>query len=86
MKSECEEVKRLDKIVDDLQEHWEHIQIFVCRANPDDPNQIQTLSRGKGNWYARYGQIELWTQSQCAYEQDNFVRERLENEEDADDE
>lgn len=52
-------VAMLDKHVNALQEHFEHVHIFVGR-NESDKDATRSVNRGGGNWYARFGQISEW--------------------------
>lgn len=51
------------KAADALAEHFPSVQIFVHRErNGGTPshNQQTCISAGRGDWYARYGQIQEW--------------------------
>lgn len=45
-----------------LMEHFDAVQIFVTRVqrSPDGDSEVPAWTSGRGNWYARYGQIQQW--------------------------
>lgn len=43
----------------DLMEHFDTVHIFCTRHNPGDDN-TSTISHGRGNYFARRGQIQDW--------------------------
>lgn len=51
----------IDECLNKLAEHYDCVQIFASRHDVDD-NEKKTLGsdRGKGNWFARYGQVKEW--------------------------
>ena len=49
----------LDKVLHDLMEHFDCVQIFIQQYN-GDTGKTRTMSKGRGNWLARYGQVQLW--------------------------
>lgn len=46
-----------------LMEHFDNVQIFATRQDSEGNGTI-TADFGGGNWYARYGQIVEWTETQ----------------------
>jgi hypothetical protein len=56
--------ERLDAIAADLGEHYDTVQIFVTRYNSESDKTTMRVSRGTGNWFARFGQIALWLAGQ----------------------
>lgn len=44
----------IDKHVDELREHFPHVQILVSWED-DTTKNTHDVFRGKGNWYARVG-------------------------------
>jgi hypothetical protein len=58
----------LEKHVNALQEHFDQVQIFVSKNEPER-EATMTAHRGGGNWYARYGQVKEW-----AIRQDEIFR------------
>jgi len=52
-------VAMLEKHVNALQEHFEHVHIFVGRNEPER-DATRSVNRGGGNWFARFGQIQEW--------------------------
>lgn len=56
-----EDLARLQQACESLGEHFDSIQIFATRHDPDRGNGGTTnASWGSGNWFARKGQIEEW--------------------------
>ena len=45
-----------------LMEHFDAVQIFATRVQrgPEGGNEVPAWTSGRGNWYARYGQIQQW--------------------------
>jgi len=54
------EAERLEKIRDELLEHYDSVQLFVTRYNGGDDGGTDRISIGGGNWFARYGQVRSW--------------------------
>jgi hypothetical protein len=52
------EVKRIDDCLIVLGEYFDTVQIFVTKYEGDEGTV--SLQRGKGNYYARTGQIRGW--------------------------
>lgn len=64
--SEAQQKKDLDMLDRHcmaLQEHFDTVQIFATRH---EGNKIGTVTAqsGKGNWFARFGQVKLWCNDQ----------------------
>lgn len=53
----------LDRILAQLSEHFDSVQIFATRHNGDHTLSAQ---RGTGNWYSRYGAVREWVAQQDA--------------------
>jgi hypothetical protein len=51
------EMAQARKLVDELGEHWDNIQVFCTRYEGDE---TQTLHIGKGNVFARTGYVRHW--------------------------
>jgi hypothetical protein len=68
-----EDMAIVDRHVAALMEHFDSVQIFVTRRNPD--GGTRTLHTGDGNWFARYGQARLWVTRQEARETVEAQRE-----------
>lgn len=49
--------KLLDKAVADLYEHFDSVQIF---ATNHENETTYSQTRGRGNWFARIGNIKAW--------------------------
>ena len=56
-KLEAEDIKTVDAHIDQLMEHFDSVQIMVTRHMPTELDGTVQISRGAGNWYARYGQV-----------------------------
>lgn len=41
-----------------LSEHFDSVQIFVSSLKPD--GGTRSISKGRGNWFTRYGQVSEW--------------------------
>jgi len=56
------ELDRLDKVCQDLGEHYDTVQVFVTRHTPGDDEESGTINAhtGRGNWLARLGQVKDW--------------------------
>lgn len=62
-KQEQLDMEALDKAADALAERFPSVQIFVHRerkASVKSHNLQTCISVGRGDWYARYGQIREW--------------------------
>lgn len=70
------DIERVQKVVDELIEHFDSVQILVTRVETGELNGTVTLSLGAGNWYARYGQVKDWM-----IKIDERSRESIRNEE-----
>ncbi len=58
MSSQDQDIERLKKAVADLGEHFESVQIFASRHDPEDGTT--SVNWGGGNWHARRGQVAEW--------------------------
>jgi hypothetical protein len=56
----------VEGIVTELLKHFDTVQIFVTRQEPDA--HTVAVSIGRGNWYARYGQVAAWWENGGAME------------------
>lgn len=54
-----DELKVVQKHIDALKECFDTVQIFVTRHESDNEGTLQ-IGKGRGNYFARYGQIEQW--------------------------
>jgi hypothetical protein len=59
--SEPEDVAKLRKACESLIEHFDTVQIFATRAEQGELGGTVNVCWGAGNWFARYGQVKLWT-------------------------
>lgn len=51
------DMKRIESCVNELIMHFDSVQIFCTRTDADGIN-TQNMHLGKGNWFARYGQVK----------------------------
>lgn len=73
---------RMAKILRELSEHYNHVQIFVMRDDEDDEaGATMHYVSGRGNWFARIGLIRTWLMRMDEQEK-FFQRRKLEAEED----
>jgi len=56
----------LSKALNLLCEHYDSVQIFVTRHEPVTEKGTVEFDCGIGNYYARLGQISMWTKRQEA--------------------
>lgn len=52
-----------------LGEHFDSVQIFVTRHMPAELSGTRNINYGSGNWFTRYGQVQMWLKYSEAYEQ-----------------
>lgn len=57
---EAEDFKHLAEAVRLLNQHFDTVHVFVSRV---EGGQTLGASQGSGNWFARFGQIEVWVRS-----------------------
>lgn len=62
-KQEEIDMKLLENHANQLMEHFDTVQIFATRNCPSEGGTVD-CQMGKGNWFARYGQIGLWLDRQ----------------------
>lgn len=74
MNDETKDIKRLDLICGQLMEHYDTVQIFVSKHEGE---LTCTLNRGRGHWYARYGQIQQWIERCNEQERDQTRKESI---------
>jgi len=60
----------IDKMCADLCEHVDSVQIFITKKTEDGKGSTITLTRGMGDWYARYGFVAYWLKEQEGYAQE----------------
>lgn len=54
------DIEMLRKHLNELGEHFDSVQLFVTRHEPEIEQGTITLQMGIGNWFARYGQVTEW--------------------------
>jgi hypothetical protein len=56
--------KSIEASLESLSKHFQNIQIFCSRIDPspedDHVGSTQRMIRGRGNYYARLGQVKEW--------------------------
>lgn len=58
---EDEDDRVLREAVLKLMEHFDTVQIFATKVEREkDPDSTINATWGRGNWFARYGQIQTW--------------------------
>lgn len=74
-----DDLKIVQKHINQLAEHFETVQVFVTKRGEKNTDDTTRISYGSGNWFARYGQINLWLRGENAV--DAKVHERRAEEE-----
>lgn len=54
-----EDFKRLKKLCEALGEHFDTVQVFATRHDPEAGGTVH-MNCGVGNWFARRGQVMEW--------------------------
>ena len=54
----------IDKVLMELGEHWDTVQIFCTRHEAGEHAGTVHRAQGIGNYYARYGQVKQWVDLQ----------------------
>ena len=62
---EEKDLKTLKRYACQLMEHFDTVQIFCTKRDSEDGGTV-SMHYGDGNWFARYGQIELWVKDQAS--------------------
>lgn len=52
----------VQKHLDEMMEYFDSIQIIAVRYDCES-EETHRLSKGKGNWYSRYGSVRDWVDS-----------------------
>lgn len=58
--NENEDMKRVTEALESLSEFFDSVQIFCTRYEPAIEDGTVTVTKGIGNWFARYGQVRNW--------------------------
>lgn len=58
-----EDIARLDRMLAQLSEHYDSVQIIATRHNGDT---TLVVDRGTGNWYSRFGATGEWVDRERA--------------------
>ena len=54
------DTERVKNAVAALAEHFDTVQIFATRYDGGEGNGTRRWQHGRGNWFARYGQVHEW--------------------------
>ncbi len=74
--SEDSDTARLEAAINSLSEHFDTVQIFATRHESEGTVHV---SRGCGNWFARFGHVSEW----CTRERESTrMKLRKEDEDD----
>lgn len=60
MSSRDGDQKLVQDAIQTLVEHFDAVQIFASRHEQGESAGTVYVSEGRGNWYARYGQVRTW--------------------------
>jgi hypothetical protein len=71
--TEDSDLKALKKHVEELGFRFDSVQIFATRHEPDSGGTVN-CNFGSGNWYARYGHVQMWVKYQQACEANNLSK------------
>ena len=64
----------LKRHAEQIMEHFDNVTIFVTRK-ADDGEGTVNASWGRGNWYARYGQVREWVTKEEAVMRQSVERD-----------
>lgn len=54
------DLERVDAAINLLSEHFDAVQIFASRHEPETEDGTVSVEKGSGNWFTRYGQVSDW--------------------------
>lgn len=60
MSDESPDMQRLKLAAEALGEHFDTVQIFVTRHEPEVEDGTINAAWSVGNWFTRYGQVREW--------------------------
>lgn len=60
MSSEQNDLQLVQKHVAELGEHFDAVQIFAIRHEPELENGTVSVACGAGSWFTRYGKVAEW--------------------------
>lgn len=72
-----EPAKLIDEFLDRVMEHVDSVQVFINKKATDGEDGTRFISKGRGNWFARYGHVKNWT-----IREEHGTRMDMENEDD----
>jgi len=54
------DLDRVKMAAESLGEHFDSVQIFVTRHEPENEGGTVNVAWSVGNWFTRYGQVREW--------------------------
>lgn len=54
------DIERVTQALNTLVEHFATVHIFATRHEPAEADGTINVSKGVGNWFARYGKVKEW--------------------------
>ena len=57
------------KACGELMMHFDSVQVFVTRYEPSNDHGTVNVHCGRGNWFARFGQVQHWMDRQVQDEE-----------------
>lgn len=75
-----QDMEQVEKALATLAEHFDTVQIFCTRHEAAKRDGTLNLSMGRGNWFARFGHVQSWIETQKEGSR-NEVARRVEMEE-----
>lgn len=69
-KQRDEDTERLKAAVRTLMEYFDAVQIFASRCETGELDGTVQATQGGGNWFARYGQTQLWVERETERERE----------------
>lgn len=73
------DVALVDERIQALFERFDTVQVMVTRYDQDGGTDMLSLCRGKGNFYARLGQVTSWL---TKVDEDDRIERRKDNDQD----
>lgn len=75
-----EDIERVKNAINTLVEHFDAVQIFASRHEPETEDGTVHVNLGRGNWFARFGHVRTWL-----VKEEEFFRERQRRDDGEDD-
>lgn len=77
-----EDMAVVKRACDTLMEHFDNVQIFVTRMDPEQGGAVN-INFGKGNVFARVGHVQAWLEKERGRNMEAGRQEYLDNEDDS---